>query len=380
MKKNLSIFLYSLGSGGAERVASILVNKLHKKYKITLVLMNDTIFYKVPEEVEFIYLEKSLPFESGIKKLLKLPLLGLKYKKILKEKEIDISLSLMTRPNYINIFAKIFGSGIRTILSERSMFSLYYSGNSLQSLINKKLVRLYNLADLVIPNSKENSLDLIENFKIRTKIKTIYNLIDIKTIKENSQEEIEIEKRRFTFVTIGRLDEGKNHKLLIEALKLSGLDAELWIIGEGELKNNLQLIIDNLKLNDKVKLLGRQRNPYKFITKADCFVFSSNHEGFPNVLLEALSCGLPIISTDCSAGPREILAPKSDFRKKTDEIELAEYGILTRLNDIKAMKKAMQIIYSDEDLRDDYKKKAIIRAKDFDIDTILKEWERVIDE
>ena len=378
--KNLSIFLYSLGSGGAERVASILINKLYKKYNITLVLMNDTIFYKVPEKVEIIYIEKSKINESGIKKLLKLPFLGLKYKKILKEKEIDISLSLMTRPNYINIFAKIFGSGIRTILSERSMFSLYYSGNSLQSLINKKLVKLYNFADLVIPNSKENSLDLIKNFKINTKIKTIYNLIDIKSIKEKSQEEIDIKKRKFTFVTIGRLDEGKNHKLLIEALKLSRLDAELWIIGEGELKNNLKLIIDNLKLNDKVKLLGRQKNPYKFLSRADCFVFSSNHEGFPNVLLEALSCNLPIISTDCSAGPREILAPKSDFRKKSNDIDVVEYGILTKVNDAKVMKKAMQIIYSDKDLRNDYKKKAIIRAKDFDIYTILKEWERIIDE
>ena len=378
MKKNLSIFLYSLGSGGAERVASILVNKLYKKYNITLVLMNDTIFYKVPEAVEIIYLEKSKINESGIKKLLKLPFLGLKYKKILKEKEIDISLSLMTRPNYINIFAKIFGSGIRTILSERSMFSLYYSGNSLQALINKKLVKLYNFADLVIPNSKENSLDLIKNFNIKTNIKTIYNLIDIKSIKEKSQQEIDIEKRRFTFVTIGRLDEGKNHKLLIKAIK--DIEADLWIIGDGKLKEDLGFRIEDLGLKDRIKLLGRQKNPYKFLSRADCFVFSSNHEGFPNVLLEALACNLPIISTDCSAGPREILAPKSDFRKKSNDIDVVEYGILTKVNDIKAMKKAMQIIYNDKDLRNDYKKKAIIRAKDFDIDTILKEWERVIDE
>ena len=376
MKKNLAIFLYSLGSGGAERVASILVNNLYKKYNITLVLMNDTIFYKVPEAVEIIYLEKSKINESGIKKLLKLPFLGLKYKKILKEKEIDISLSLMTRPNYINIFAKIFGSRIRTILSERSMFSQYYSSNSLQSLINKKLVRLYNLADLVIPNSKENGLDLVENFKIKTKIKTIYNLVDIKTIKEKSQQDIDIEKRRFTFVTIGRLDEGKNHKLILEAIKY--IEADLWIIGDGELKEDLGLRIESLGLRDKVKLLGRHKNPYKFLSRADCFVFSSNHEGFPNVLLEALSCELPIISTDCQSGPREILAPKSDFRKKSDDIEISEYGILTKVNNIKAMQKAMQMIYKDRDLRYDYKKKAIIRAKDFDTDVILKEWERII--
>lgn len=257
------------------------------------------------------------------------------------------------------------------------MFSLYYSGNSLQSLINKKLVKLYNFADLVISNSKENSLDLIKNFNIKTNIKTIYNLIDIKSIKEKSQQEIDIKKRRFTFVTIGRLDAGKNHKLLIEAIK--NMEADLWIIGNGVLMDNLELIIDNLGLQDKVKLLGRQKNPYKFLDKADCFVFGSNHEGFPNVLLEALACGLPVISTDCKSGPREILAPDSDFSKQTKDIEFAEHGILTPVKDIKKMTEAMQKILNDKQLRYNYTKKAPTRVKEFDVEILIKEWEKVLD-
>ncbi len=377
-KKNIAIFLYSLASGGAERVVSILLNQLYKKYNITLVLMNDTIFYKIPKEVEVVFLEKSKPNESGFLKFLKLPILGWKYKKILNEKNISLSLSLMTRPNYINIFAKIFGSRVKTTISERSHFSSQYNYADLQSFINKKLIKLYNFADLIIVNSKGNMHDLQKNFQIKAKMIKIYNLIDIKMINNKKNYPIDIKKERFTFVTIGRLDSGKNHKILLEAIK--DIEADLWIIGEGELKNNLKLIIDNLKLKDRVKLLGRQDNPYKFLDKADCFVFSSNHEGFPNVLLEALACGLPIISTDCKSGPREILAPNSDFSKQTKDIEIAEYGILTPVGDVEKITKTMQKIQNDKQLRYNYTQKALIRAKEFDVKNLIKEWEKVLNE
>jgi len=183
---------------------------------------------------------------SGVKKLFKLPLLGWRYKKILQENKIDTSFSLMTRPNYINILSKLFGSGVKTIISERSQFSLQYSYHNLQSFINKKLVKLYNYADLIVTNSKGNAKDLLDNFSIKTKIKTIYNMIDIDKIDQFKSEEIALKKEHFTFVTIGRLDSGKNHKLLINAIQ--NIDAILWIIGDGELKKNLEFRIDNLKL------------------------------------------------------------------------------------------------------------------------------------
>ena len=378
MKKKVAILIYYLASGGAERQVSIIIKELKEKFDITLILMNDTIFYEIPKDIKIIYLEKSVPFESGIKKLLKLPILGWKYKKILKKNNIDISLSFMTRPNYINIFAKLYGSKIKTIISERSYFSLQYSYNNLQSFINKKLVKLYNFADFIITNSTGNAEDLIENFNISTtKIDTIYNIVDIKKINLLQKEKIAIKKEKFTFVTIGRLDRGKNHQLLIKAIK--EIDANLWIIGEGELKKKLELLIENLKLKDKVKLLGRQNNPYKFLNKADCFVFASNHEGFPNVLLEALACKLPIISTDCKSGPREILAPNTDFTKQTKEIELAEYGILTPVGDVEKMAKAMKMVIKNKNLGENYLKKAINRVKDFEVKKIMKEWEETIE-
>ena len=379
MKKKVAIFLYSLAAGGAERQVSILLQKLCNRYDITLVLMNDTIFYDIPKEIEIRYLEKSDPFENGLKKLLKLPLLAWRYKKLLQSEEIAVSLSFMTRPNYINVLAKMMGSKCYTVLSERSHFSLQYSYGNLQSWINKKLVRLYNHADFILPNAKMNGYDLQKYFGITAPMRTIYNFIDIKQVERLACQEVEMQKKRFLFITIGRLDAGKNHALLIEALKRCRCDAELWIIGDGVLMDNLELRIEHLGLRGKVKLLGKQKNPYKYLANADCFVFGSNHEGFPNVLLEALACDLPVISTDCKSGPREILAPQSDLMQQAAGVELAEYGVLTPMKDVDAMARAMEMIINDEKVRYNYKSIAKKRALDFDVDKILEEWIEVFD-
>ena len=137
--------------------------------------------------------------------------------------------------------------------------------------------------------------------------------------------------------------------------------------------------IENLELTDKVYLLGKKENPFAYISKADCFVFASNHEGFPNVLVEALACGLPIISTDCQSGPREILAPDRDvnFQLK-EEIELAEYGILTPIKNLDKLQEAMNLMINNESLRKKYQDKAKQRANDFRIDKIIKQYEEII--
>jgi N-acetylgalactosamine-N,N'-diacetylbacillosaminyl-diphospho-undecaprenol 4-alpha-N-acetylgalactosaminyltransferase len=330
--------------------------------------MNDTIFYKVQENVEVVFLENSKPFESGIKKLLKLPFLALKYKKLLKEKNIDISLSFMNRPNYVNVLAKLLGSKSKTIISERAMPSLQHK-NGLQGFINRFLIRnLYKKADLVISNSIGNQKDLKETFKVKAKI--IYNVLDFNCEKREKF-------KKFTFINVGRLDEGKNHKLLIKAFKKAGIEADLLIIGDGPLRGELENLVNNLNLEEKVKFLGKRNNVNYMLAKSHCFVFSSNYEGFPNVLLEALACNLPVISTDCLSGPREILAPNTEY-KNIKDIEIAEYGILVPVNNEEKLAKAMKLIYEDNELRYNFRNKAKNRAKEFEVKRIIKEWEKII--
>jgi len=366
--KKIAFLIYSLAPGGAERVVSILLEHFSKKYKTHLVLMNDTIFYEVPKNVKIHFLEKSLPNEYGIKKLIKIPFLAKRYTKYLEKEKIDISISFMNRPNYINVLAK---KSAKTIISERANPTLQHR-YGFQGFINRVLIKkLYKKADRVIANSFGSAYDLEKNFNL-TDVKVIYNPIKpchyMKKKKQNT----------FTFITVGRLDNGKNHKMLIDAFKLANLNAKLDIIGTGELKRRLKQYVEAINLREQIKFLGRQNDVFSFLNQADCFVFSSKHEGFPNVLPEALTCGLPIISTDCRSGPREILAPNTDFRYQTNEIELAEYGILVPVNDTEKMAKAMKIIYNDNKLREKYMQKAIERAKDFDVKNIIKEWEKEI--
>jgi len=376
MKKKLSLFIYSLAGGGAERVVSILLNELKIRYNITLVLMRDKIDYDFPKDTKIYFLEDSNPTESGVKKLLKLPILGLKYKRFCKDNNIAISISFMTRPSYVAIFSKIFGNNVYNIISERTTPSMMYLHNNLLSKINKVLIKnLYPKADLIIANAEGNRMDLINNFGIDKKsIVTIPNLFDLEKIELLSYEPVNgIAFDQFTFITVGRLDKGKNHTLMIDAFsKLEDNSSQLLILGEGEEKGALEEQIDRLGLTKRVLLLGFDNNPYKYFVQSDIFLFSSRYEGFPNVLVEALACGLPVISTDCKSGPREILAPNLEIGTQLkDGIVFGEYGMLTTVDREEKFLEAMSILYKNKTMREKYMSRAKIRAKYFDKESII---------
>ena len=374
-KKKISILVNDLDSGGAERVVSLLLDMLHSRYDITLFMMHNIIFYNIPKDIKIVIVGNSKLEDSGFIKLLKLPLIAWQYRKL---NDSSISLSFLSRANYINIFAKLFGMRGRVIVSERSMPSLQYRG-SLQGYINRLLIRfLYRKADMVFANSKGNALDLMENFKIGD-VRVIYNIFNIDRVINLSNRYAILNSNRFNFITIGRLDEGKNHKLLIDAIK--EIDANLYIIGDGELRDDLVEHIINLGLEERIFMIGKIKNPYKYISKADSFVFASNREGFPNVLVEALACGLPIISTDCRSGPREILAPDTDVTLQLhNDLEIAKYGILTPINSIDKMREAMRLIMHNQKLRDEYRNRAIDRAMDFNKNKLIGKFINIIDD
>ncbi|MFK2823427.1 glycosyltransferase [Arcobacter sp. YIC-80] len=372
--QKIVILINSLESGGAERVVSNLLNLWVEKYECYLILIHNYKFYELNSKVTIFSLNESKEY-SGIKKLFRLPILAYKLNQIIQKNNFNQIISFLTRANYINILSNIFIKH-KTIVNERAMPSLQYQ-YGLNGKINRFLIKsLYSKSDLCLSNSHGNMMDLKNNFNIAN-LSYVHNPFNLEMIQTMSKKEIEIEKKRFTFVTVGRLDKGKNHKLIMDAIK--NIDADLWIIGDGKLKEELQSYIKKLNLNDKVYLLGKKENPFAYISKVDCFIFTSNHEGFPNVLVEALACGLPIISTDCQSGPREILAPNSDvsFQLK-DNVEFAEYGILSPVKNVEKMKEAMSLIINDESLRKNYQEKSKFRANDFKIEEIIKQYEEIL--
>lgn len=376
----ISILIYSLGGGGAERVVSQIIPYLEKNnMEVFLVMMNTTIKYGLDISNEPYYLENSSPNENGFLKLIKIPILAYKYHVFLKRNRVDLSLSFLTRPSYISIITKIFNSRRTIIISERSCPSKQYGYNNLQSWLNTFLIKkLYPKASLIITNSQGNAHDLIQNFNISNNLlKTIFNPVDLVSISLIKPVNNFYASDYFNLISVGRLDAGKNYSLMIRSMAmLVSKKIRLYIFGMGELFEELQKLIVELNLTNTVFLMGFDPNPYKYMKGADLFVFSSNHEGFPNVILEAMACDLPVVSTNCPSGPREILDVNIGYDCKENVI--TKYGILVPLGNQRKLVNAIVEMVDNKYYYNSCKLFLNKRVRDFDKQIILEEFKNVI--
>ena len=383
MKPKLLISINTLSFGGAERVVSQLLNHLNEHYEIHLVLFSRVISYPIPENIKILDLQQNMN-AGNISTLLKIPLLARKVAAYCKKNGIRVSVSFLNRPCYMNAFMKtLWGFKGKTIMCERSHQSsiLNYigGGSKMYKVITKKLISFsYNNADLVLANSIVSKEDLLANFGVRKPIEVIYNPIDLTSIDQVSGQPTAhaLEENVFHFISTGNFRIEKNFPLLVEAFsQLPDLPVKLILVGGGALENTLRQQVAKAGMNDKVIFTGFEKNPFSYIKKSDCFVLSSYTEGFPNVLLEALACGKPVISTDCKSGPRELLAPGTPVLQQVQkDYEIAAYGLLAAVNDATCLAKAMRKMYTDNSLRLDFSEKARLRAMDFDVYKIKNEF------
>lgn len=322
--KNLFILIPHLSDGGAERVASLISKFVPNNIKITYILFENRISYDHNGEIIILdvkaknnYLNK---FVNVFKRYIKL-------KQIIKVKKPDAILSFLESANLINILCNFNNA----IVSVRAHPSTTYKNDWL----NRLIIKLYRFSKKVIAVSNEIKKDLIENFGLNEdKIEVIYNPADIETIKKLSTEEIEDELKDLFYkneviITCGRLNVQKDHKTLINAFNLAlphlKPNTKLAILGSGELEFELKKLVNILNLNNKIYFLGYRKNPYKYISKSKLFVLSSLYEGFPNSIIEAMICNVPIISSNCSSGPAEMFnnAPFSNLFEPKNEAQLA---------------------------------------------------------
>ncbi|WP_047245788.1 glycosyltransferase [Maribacter thermophilus] len=370
----IAILIYSLAGGGAERVVSYLLPYIQKQgIEVHLVLMNSIISYDIPKDIPIHYIEKSEGDENGVLKLIKLPFLAYKYARLLKKLKITHSFALLTRPSYINILSQYFTKKTYKIsISERSYPSMQYGYKNLQSKINNILIKyLYPKADQIICNSKGNANDLIKNYKIPpSKIEVVYNPIDIEKINKVALDSSIFQKDTFNIITVGRMDAGKNQELLINAIE-DFPSVHLFILGDGPLKAHLHSSVENKNLTDRVSFLGFDNNPFKFLKGADLFIFGSNHEGFPNVLLEAMCCGLPILTTNCKSGPDEIMELE---HPKTDDVMITDYGILTPVGNVDLLKKGLSYCLEHPAFLDNCRIRVKERIQNFEREPILESY------
>jgi len=337
----LKILVNSLFGGGAEIQAALLAKALKPEAFFLL----DTGGAPRPEIPAFSSLSKYCSSLPGTIKTLLAPLYAKRLAALTGPG--DTVLSLMERSNFVNILAAR-SSGHRAVVCERTHPSVDFSG--VRGALMKPIIRkLYPEADLIISNSKGNACDLTENFGIPPeKIRVITNACDTEAIKNAAAEPLEGRHKaifsRPVIITSGRMRTQKGHWHLLRIfaeLRKTRPEAALVFLGEGELQLKLLNLCASMGLKayapgraspaqgtEDVFFLGFQKNPYKFLSRAGLFAFTSLWEGLPNSVIEALACGLPVISSDCRSGPREILAPDTDFKTEAATPEETAFGLL----------------------------------------------------
>ena len=385
-KKKIAFLINSLGLGGAERVVSLLLENMknHPKLEFELILLENVIFYNLPKDIKVTILSQLTWKDSTIKRTLYIPLLSYKLKQHIKKNEIDFVLSFIYRSDFVNVITS-FLTKYSFALSNRVNASSTYSDSSLASKINNFLIKtLYPKAPLVINVSHGLKNDLTKNYNVEDeKQKVIYNPYDIEKIEKLSFEPLEIKLNRAkTIVIASRLDPIKNIPMVLKAFAKFQEPIKLVIIGDGTDTAELKALAAKLGIDKKVIFTGLQNNPYKYMKNAAIYISASNSEGFPNALVEAMICGCAVISTDCKSGPREILAPSSDyFYELKKGVEYAKYGLLIAINDQDALEDAIKFYLDNSDEKISYSELGYKRAKDFDlsivtqtyIDTIMQE-------
>jgi len=367
----IAFIINSLSGGGAERVIQTLSNYLVKENEIFLILLEDTQQkYNLDENIKVIIL-KSSSISKSIGKIIFIPLQSVELYFLLKKLKIESAISFLVRSNLVFSFMKFF-SKRKIIISERNYSKIQYETQNFKNKIMNFLIKvLYKQADIIIPISNGIKESLVRDYNLdKNKIKTIYNPQNIDFIKKHqaSNTNFKFKSDIKYFITLGRLILQKDHKLMIEAFQkvnIKNPNTNLIILGEGPMQNTLTSLIKELNLEQKVHLLGFQEDPFSYLKQADIFVFSSKFEGFGNVLVEAMACGLPIVSTNCPSGPAEIL-------------ENGKYGSLTKVGDIDELAEAMIFMLNEQNIKL-FKEKSLQRADDFDVKIIAKEYLNILE-
>ena len=294
--KKIMLYINVIYGGGAERVMVNLAKYFSENgYDTTLVTsFRSTGEYPLAPTVRRLTLEETEIKQSRIKRNLSRIK---KLRTLCKAEKPDILISFMEEPNFRAILATR-GLPVKTLVSVRNDPNKEYAGK-LGWFVGKVLLPM---ADGCVFQTGDAQKWFPKRLQKKSEI--IYNAV--------KEEFYSVERKpiRGEIVTCGRLTEQKNHKLLInefaEVQKIYPY-ATLKIYGEGALREELQDQIDALDLNEKVFLMGATNNVAKALQTADLFVLSSDYEGMPNALMEAMAAGVPCVSTDCPCGgPREL--------------------------------------------------------------------------
>ena len=356
----------TLTSGGSERVMSIVANKMQERgYEVEIICLNDQIvFYPINEGIKITHVE----VESGTKSL---PKKLWWFRKYVQKTQPDVVVAFMVSVYTVTLLA-LMGVDIPVISSVRN--DPAYS--NLRKKITRKIL-LPRSAHVVVQTQQ---IKKFFNKNIQKKTTVIYNPVNERVFEVNGErlkvkeggevkgERLKVnEKRLDRIISVGRLYPQKDQKMMIEAFaKVSERfpDWKLVIFGEGPEREVLELLIERLKVKDKVFLPGRSENIIDELNKSKIFCLSSVYEGMSNALVEAICVGLPIVTTKVS-GTEEL-------------IQDGKNGFTVNIGDTDAMAEALTRILGDENLQKQFAENNKAQAIKFETNAIVDQWEEVI--
>jgi len=369
------LVINNMGGGGAERVLATVANHLHGTlgWEVTvLTLQTGPVRYSLLPGIEVRSLHGGL-LTVGAGNLLGVPFLAAELALFLRRNPADAVMSFLVRANLIHVLSAWFGNHRRIVISERCATDALYKGNGLRPRMMRWLIgALYPWANRVIAISGGVKESLVRLGVPGDLVRVIYNPQNLPEIAAavGDVSAPRPARRPFTIVTAGRLTEQKDYPTLFEAFKRvcdQGLDARLVVFGEGPDASKLEALARTLGIHDRIDWRGWVASPHAQMAACDVFVMTSRWEGFGNVIVEAMACGLPVVCTDCESGPREILGD-------------GEYGVLVPVGDSAAVAGAIQRLASDHHLHATLRDRGLARARDFDASRIVHHYVDVLTE
>ncbi len=345
--KKIAIVIADLDLGGGQRVAINLANAHTKNNEVSIIIFqDDETHYKAPGKL--INLDCSQK-TSILGKVFNVFKRAYKLHKTIKKEQFDYVYGFMETANFPT--AMVFKNAALSVHCNPRELSFFESA----------LVKLtYHRVKNIIAVSEDVASILRSDYGLKN-VSRIYNPVDVEDITAQVDEPYQHPKPYI--IALGRFHEVKRYDLLINAYAKSKMkdDCDLVIVGDGELRPELEAQVKQLKLEEKVHFAGTQSNPFPYLAGARFLTLSSRTEAFPMVLIEALALKCPIVATDCPTGPREI-------------IEHGVNGLLVENENTAAFSQAIDQLYYDAELHKQFQNNAIASIQHLTGEVIAKEW------
>lgn len=397
--QRILFLINDLRIGGAERSLANFVNHLRSiRPAVVLIEATAELLGELNPDLELFSLDRRAPGplpaaerQAAIpdrgrrdqprgRMLLELPGLlrkALRLARLARATDAQVVSTFLNRSHTIALLSKfLFAPRLQVVINVHEMLSDHldrYFSAAERPLMRAFITHAFPRAKQIVAVSGGVRDDLVRRFSIPVeRITVVPNPIDLSRIRRASEENVDDVGRRqecVLIVAVGRLVQLKGFDVLIRAFANlpKRLHAKLLIIGEGEERPALERLTAELKVADRVELMGTKVNPWKYMARATVIALPSRTEAFPNVIGEALALSVPVVAARCSEGVTEYL-------------DGGRCGLLVPPDDAPALAEALERILTDADLRRQLAHEGASRVEAFDLPHVVRRYEKLIEE